>query len=168
MTFRSTLWSRQLKRQDVWLRAGGPGFDPGWRRVIICLHSFVSILVLESIQPPINEYRGFPRVKRPSVGLTTLSLPSAVACEFVNLCFHIPPWAFTVCNVNNFTFYQMVVFIVFIYFYIFYLQPNPFKILIAYKQSNHMTSYSIQLSQIDALLCKPLSSIRKNRLCYAY
>ena len=37
----------------------GPGSNPGVGGVEVFLYSFVSRLVLESTQPPKNEYRGF-------------------------------------------------------------------------------------------------------------
>ena len=45
---------RQLKQQGLWLRDGRPGLDPGRRRVVIFLHSFISRQALGVTQPPIK------------------------------------------------------------------------------------------------------------------
>ena len=48
-----TLGTIRVKRQGTRLRAGRPGFDPGWRRSEF-FHYFFSRLVLESTQPPVK------------------------------------------------------------------------------------------------------------------
>ena len=92
---------RQLKRQSASLR---PGFDPGWWRrgdfsLLLRVQTGPEVLSA-SCEISTGAFLGY---RRPSVGPTTLPLPSA---ETANMWILVSTslWAFMVCNGDTFTF----------------------------------------------------------------
>ena len=96
---------------------GGPGSIPGVGGVEIFLQSFVSRL--GSTQTPVKmSTGGSPRgQRRPSVGLTTLPLPNAVAVYLWTLA-STSSWAFMACNGD------ILPICIYIYIYIYRVNQN--------------------------------------------
>ena len=72
------IWAREFKRQGTRLRAGRPGFDPGWWG-----GAFFSLLFVQTgpgVHSPVKWVPGVQTIKR----------RASHGCEYVDPCIHIP------------------------------------------------------------------------------
>ena len=96
--FQGVIW---LKRQGAWLRARRLGFILGCRRRGDFLHSFVSRLLLGSIQPAIECVPGVKAAERRTRHPT---ISQCRGCVYIGMCTlaSTSPWAFMAYNGDTF------------------------------------------------------------------
>ena len=125
--FFKSIAGQVAKRKGAWLRAGRPGFDP-WSRWGEKFSSHLRVQTdpwIHSAFYKISTHHHFSRgYRRPSVGLATLPLPSAVAVYMWTLHPH-PLRALMACNGNTFTFYSIYCIVYIIYYVTYGFQGAP-------------------------------------------